>query len=51
MPLRHIKKLKKDGVSEDLAKDSEDEVQDITNQYIALVDKHLASKEKEIMSV
>jgi len=46
-----IKKLKKDGLSEDLAKDSEDKVQDITNQYISLVDKHLASKEKEIMSV
>ncbi len=46
-----IKKLKKDGLSEDLAKDSEDEVQEITNQYIGIVDKHLASKEKEIMSV
>jgi len=46
-----IKKLKKDGLSEDLAKDSEDAVQEITNQYISLVDKHLASKEKEIMSV
>jgi ribosome recycling factor len=46
-----IKKLKKDGLSEDLAKDSEDEVQEITNQYIGMVDKHLASKEKEIMSV
>ena len=46
-----IKKLKKEGLSEDLAKDSEDEVQEITNQYISLVDKHLASKEKEIMSV
>jgi ribosome recycling factor len=46
-----IKKLRKDGLSEDLAKDSEDEVQEITNQYISLVDKHLASKEKEIMSV
>jgi ribosome recycling factor len=46
-----IKKLKKDGLSEDLAKDSEDEVQEITNQYIGIVDKHLASKEKELMSV
>jgi len=46
-----IKKLKKEGLSEDLAKDTEDEVQEITNQYISLVDKHLASKEKEIMSV
>jgi ribosome recycling factor len=46
-----IKKLKKEGLSEDLAKDSEDGVQEITNEYITLVDKHLASKEKEIMSV
>ena len=46
-----IKKLKKEGLSEDLAKDSEDEVQEITNQYIGIVDKHLATKEKEIMSV
>ena len=46
-----IKKLKKDGLSEDLAKDTEDEVQEITNEYIGLVDKHLSSKEKEIMSV
>lgn len=49
--LEHIKKLKKDGLSEDMAKDSENEIQDMTNKYIALVDKHLAQKEKEIMSV
>jgi ribosome recycling factor len=46
-----IKKLKKDGLSEDLAKDSEAEVQEITDRHIGLVDKHLASKEKELMSV
>src|SRR6476469_3711186 len=46
-----IKKLQKSGLSEDEAKDAEAEVQDVTNKYIALVDKHLAFKEKEIMAV
>src|SRR4051812_47441724 len=46
-----IKKLQKDGLSEDAGKDAEKEVQGITDKYIALVDKHLATKEKEIMSV
>jgi ribosome recycling factor len=49
--IEHIKKLKKDGLSEDLAKDSEDEVQEMTDKYISFVDKHLAQKEKEVMSV
>jgi len=49
--IEHIKKLKKDGLSEDLAKDSEDEVQEMTDKYISIVDKHLAQKEKEVMSV
>jgi ribosome recycling factor len=49
--IEHIKRLKKDGLSEDLAKDSEDEVQEMTDKYIAIVDKHLAQKEKEVMSV
>ena len=46
-----IKKLQKDGLSEDICKDAEQEVQDTTNKYIGLVEKHLASKEKEIMAV
>lgn len=46
-----IKKLQKNGMSEDAAKDAEANVQQITDKYIALVEKHLASKEKEIMSV
>jgi ribosome recycling factor len=49
--IEHIKKLKKDGLSEDLAKDSEDEVQQMTDKFISIVDKHLAQKEKEVMSV
>ena len=49
--MEHIKKLQKNGVSEDACKDTEKEVQDITDKFIALVDKHLAAKEKEIMTV
>lgn len=49
--LEQIKKLQKNGLSEDIAKDAEAEVQDITNRFIEMVDKHLASKEKEIMAV
>ena len=49
--IEQIKKLQKDGLSEDEAKDAEKEIQDITDKNISLVDKHLASKEKEIMAV
>lgn len=49
--IEHIKRLKKDGLSEDLAKDSEDEIQEMTDRFIGMVDKHLVLKEKEIMSV
>jgi ribosome recycling factor len=46
-----IKKLQKEGLSEDICKDAEKEVQDLTDKFISLVEKHLASKEKEIMAV
>jgi len=49
--IEQIKKLQKDGLSEDAAKDAEKEIQDTTDKYIVIVDKHLASKEKEIMAV
>ena len=49
--IEHIKKLQKNGLSEDAAKDAEDEIQQITNKFIAAVEKHLTTKEKEIMSV
>ena len=49
--IEHVKKLKKDGISEDVAKDAEDDIQAMTDRHITLVDQHLASKEKEIMSV
>ena len=49
--IEHIKKLQKNGLSEDATKDAESDVQEVTNRYIAAIDKHLASKEKEIMAV
>ena len=49
--IEQIKKLQKDGVSEDACKDAEKEAQDATDKFTALVEKHLAFKEKEIMSV
>ena len=49
--MEDIKKLQKNGLSEDVCKDAEKKVQEITDKYILLVDKHLAAKEKEIMTV
>ena len=49
--MEHIKKLQKNGLSEDVCKDAEKQVQEITDRYISLVDKHLTAKEKEIMTV
>jgi ribosome recycling factor len=46
-----VKRLQKNGLSEDIATDGEKEIQDITNKFIALIEKHLVAKEKEIMSV
>ncbi len=45
--------LKKEAksVPEDVAKGIEDQIQKITDQYIAIVDKHLEAKEKEIMTI
>ncbi|MEP6674727.1 MAG: ribosome recycling factor [Ferruginibacter sp.] len=49
--IEHIKKLQKDGLSEDAAKDGEKEIQDLTDKFIILVEKHLTAKDKEIMAV
>jgi ribosome recycling factor len=46
-----IKKLEKDGVSEDVCKNAEDDVQNLTNSYIKKIDELLAVKEAEIMKV
>lgn len=49
--IEEIKKLQKDGLSEDEAKDAEKEAQELTDNFIVKVDKHLVRKEKEIMSI
>jgi ribosome recycling factor len=46
-----IKKLEKEGTSEDFCKKAEDEVQNLTNAFIKKVDELLAAKEAEIMKV
>ena len=49
--IEKIKKLQKEGLSEDAAKDAEDEVQEITDSFIVIIEKHLAQKDKEIMAI
>lgn len=46
-----IKKLEKDGVSEDACKSAEEEIQNLTNNFIKKIDEVLATKEAEIMKV
>ena len=46
-----IKKAKTNGLSEDLVKFWEDEVQEMTDKYIKLVDHTLETKQHEIMQV
>ncbi|GAA6766145.1 hypothetical protein AAFH68_20850 [Flavobacterium sp. CGRL1] len=46
-----IKKLEKEGTSEDICKSAEEEVQNLTNTYIKKIDELLAAKEAEIMKV
>ena len=46
-----IKKLAKDGLSEDLARDAENSVQDLTNSYSKKIDDIFAKKEADIMTV
>jgi len=46
-----MQELKKIEISEDALKSAEDEVQELTNEYIAKIDSILVVKEKEIMTV
>ena len=46
-----IKKLEKNGISEDEARKNQEDIQKFTDKYIAEVDKVLAAKDKEIMEV
>ena len=49
--IEQVKKLQKDGLSEDIAKDGETRIQAITDKFIATVDQHCKDKDKEIMTV
>lgn len=46
-----LKKLKDEGVSEDMIKSGEELIQKVTNEYTARVDEILKEKEKEIMTI
>lgn|SRR5574343_196946 len=46
-----VKDLKADGLSEDMVKDAENEIQNITNSFIKKVDEVVDQKEKEIMTI
>ena len=46
-----IKKLEKEGTSEDICKSAEEDVQDLTNSFIKKIDDLLVHKEAEIMKV
>ncbi len=46
-----IKKLEKEGTSEDLCKNAEDDVQNLTNSFIKKIDELLVQKDGEIMKV
>ena len=47
--MKELRKL--DGVSEDLIKDSEAKIQEITDRYVKMCDDHFRVKEAEIMKV
>ncbi|MEJ7911856.1 MAG: ribosome recycling factor [Chitinophagaceae bacterium] len=49
--IEEVKILEKNGLSEDASKEAETNIQELTNRFIAHVDKHLTAKEKEIMSI
>lgn len=46
-----IKNLQKEGLAEDIAKDAEEEIQQLTNTYSQKVDEIVDSKEKDIMTI
>ncbi|MFZ4581566.1 MAG: ribosome recycling factor [Paludibacter sp.] len=47
----HFKKMVKEGLPEDVEKDSEASIQKIHDKYIKKIDDMIAAKEKEIMTV
>ena len=46
-----LKKMQKDGLSEDLEKDAEAVVQRMTDSYSKIIDEHIAKKEQDILTI
>ena len=46
-----MKKLGKDGLSEDIVRDAENSVQELTNIYSGKIDNIYSKKESDIMTV
>ncbi len=46
-----IKKMQKDGLADDNAKDAESSIQKLTDQYISTIDAVVSNKEKDVMTV
>ena len=46
-----VKKLSKDGLSEDISRDAESSVQNLTDKFISITDKHFTDKEKDVMTI
>lgn len=49
--IESIKKMQKDGLSEDEAKGAENQIQELTDKYTGIVDNELKEKDKEIMTI
>ena len=49
--MHHVKELLKEGLSEDLEKKAETEIQQMTDRFVEKVEKHISAKEEEIMKV
>ena len=47
--MKELKKL--DGVSEDIIKDTEAKIQELTDRYVKLADEHLKAKETDIFKI
>ena len=46
-----VKKLSKNSLSEDIARDTETSIQDLTDKFTTITEKHFTDKEKDIMTI
>ena len=49
--LEMVRDLKSEGLSEDMTKDAEEQIQQITNSFIKKIDEFVEVKEKDIMTI